>query len=540
MIYEFKEWLHPRDRLGRFREVLGSLKPGDGVRTQNAIVSRRRGGTFRVAPRGKRPVDTRSVDFAARAGLTGLTGSQEMTPAQKKKQTERVKDSLLRTVDKPAKGPYTPGMEPTMRVAASPGTIATPSAAEYKDYKAFMDRLDSHDWFYSMSDSQGVWRAGEIASADLAKEANSDPIKAAMYADYKRHKFTGPAWGNEKEPKPELSNYVSAPEDTSPIQSGDRVIDPDSGRTGTYQMSRMAGTPSIRWDDDPDNVEVYYEGALEKLPEPPRSPGTTIDPNTNTPEIYPNTDEGWDMYRDDIESGDMTPGEIASRLLSLGWDKFWDRDDNPQYNTGDRREDIQNLIDDLRASEDSSGFEYTPTSAIVELNRTMKKKGFEGASAFADDLPEPPRSPGTDSGAEMDKQAIRDEFRPGNPYAEQLADLDDGFPEDYEYDMFRELARVWDDGATADASIENPYLMKMRDAEDEWEAEAFDEMRKVWDEGRGSRVEMPLAKTMTDRQFMRDGVKFQIIGVREVDGKKMYVAVDADGNEVLTPITPAG
>ena len=212
MIYKFRPEFHPRDRLGRFREVLGSLRFGDSVETPNAVVSRRRGGSFRVTPRtGRRPVDTESVDFAARAGLTGVTGSAEMTPEQKDMQRERVKDSLLRTVDKPVKGPYTPGMEPTVRVAASPGTIPTVSPAEYSSYEAFMERLDSHDWFFQMSDSEGKWRAGERAAADLAKEADSDPIKAAMYADYKRHKFTGPAWGNEKEPKPELSNYVSAP-----------------------------------------------------------------------------------------------------------------------------------------------------------------------------------------------------------------------------------------------------------------------------------------------------------------------------------------
>lgn len=413
MIYEFKDWLHPRDRLGRFREVLGSLKPGDGVRTQNAIVSRRRGGTFRVAPRGKRPVDTRSVDFAARAGLTGLTGSQEMTPAQKKKQTERVKDSLLRTVDKPAKGPYTPGMEPTMRVAASPGTIATPSAAEYKDYEAFMNRLDSHDWFYSMSDSQGVWRAGEMASADLAKEADSDPIKAAMYADYKRHKFTGPAWGNEKEPKPELSNYVSAPEDTSPIQSGDRVIDPDSGRTGTYQMSRMAGTPSIRWDDDPDSVEVYYEGALEKLPEPPRSPGT---------------DAALQKVMDLPMLATITVGDGQD---ARSWTKV-PYDFEPE------------------------GYVFAGSSNGDLNQREMAGKESNILSA-------------KEMAAEIGTQSVTPGGRPQSMTGSAIDDVPGG--------------------------------------------------------------------GMTDRQFMRDGVKFQIIGVREVNGKKMFVAVDAEGNEILRPRT---
>jgi hypothetical protein len=47
--------------------------------------------------------------------------------------------------------------------------------------------------------------------------------------------------------------------------SGDRVLDPDTGRTGTYHTGRFSGEPSICWDDDPTVNEFYYEGILEPL-----------------------------------------------------------------------------------------------------------------------------------------------------------------------------------------------------------------------------------------------------------------------------------
>lgn len=447
MIFDFKPDLHPRDRLGRFREVLNSLKPGDGVRTPEGVVTRQRGGMYRVAPRGKRAVDTKSIDFAARAGLTGLTGNQEMTPERSAVQRDRVKDSLLRTVDKPTKGPATPGMEPTVRVAApmSPGTFPQPtleeknrqhltalqdevpqyapaiqrvldgdangddilktldaiqqgplpsnhpqitttwaltspdilkalsddelsrvsgngadrererrnaSAPTYSDYEAFMNRLDAHDWYYEMSDAQGTWRKGSVERKDLQREADSDPVKAAMYADYKRHKFTGPAWGNEKAPKPELSDYVQEPS----------VSPPDPLATVT-------------------DLPMYSTITV----------GDGQDARSWTKVPYKFEDEGY-LFAGS-SNGDLNHREMAG-----------------------------------------------------------KESNLLSAKEMADEIGTQPVKPG------------------GKPQ-----------------------------------TIDGPV-----------------------------RFDVP-ADGVTDRQFMRDGVKFQIVGVRDVDGKKMYVAVDKDGNEVLTP-----
>ncbi|MCX6419312.1 MAG: hypothetical protein NTU50_07870 [Actinobacteria bacterium] len=68
-----------------------------------------------------------------------------------------------------------------------------------------------------------------------------------------------------------------------PLASGDRVEDPDSGRTGTYQRGRMTGEPSVVWDDTPDSAEFYYEGELVPLPKAPMSPGTEKSMYDGTP-----------------------------------------------------------------------------------------------------------------------------------------------------------------------------------------------------------------------------------------------------------------
>jgi hypothetical protein len=76
-----------------------------------------------------------------------------------------------------------------------------------------------------------------------------------------------------------------------PLASGDRVEDPDSGRTGTYQRGRMTGEPSVVWDDTPDSAEFYYEGELVPLPKAPKAPqspgtlGTVVQRQTKLAEL---------------------------------------------------------------------------------------------------------------------------------------------------------------------------------------------------------------------------------------------------------------
>lgn len=510
MIYEYRPELHPRNRLGRFIEVLGDLKPGDSVnvtptlgdsktlRTKDRVnIEKRPGGGFRLRKRGGRVVDTKSVDYAAKAGLTGL---KEMSPEAKDRQADRARDSILSTVERPRKGLYTPGTEPkdVVRPPMSPGAAPispgqrgapdyefdaesldamTPgstvtvagkaydkaasgdwesydgerfTSAELKqrgDVAAARDRanavnppqspgtspdetlegaqkqllratimrdkaladgdealaatwqeerdaaqsvltaiqkeeglpvsppegmgmsasdLDSmklgseivvkgEKWTKGLADIPGAdlgpalpgsaWRNDDgtmLFSADLAKRASVSPPRSPgtdeplgerqwredgvtytvvgarrganngtvytvandqddVTADIKledlgnvdmRNATAKARYDREMEAERErrdgmLDKYGSGegfpdeelpdpPESPgiAPIQSGDRVVDPDTGRTGTYQVSRISATPSIQWDDDPDNVEIYYEGALEKLPEPPQSPGT--------------------------------------------------------------------------------------------------------------------------------------------------------------------------------------------------------------------------------------------------------------------------
>jgi len=52
-------------------------------------------------------------------------------------------------------------------------------------------------------------------------------------------------------------------EDTCPMRDGEKVRDPDTGRTGTFQRGRLSGEPGILWSDT-GRLEVYYEGRLER------------------------------------------------------------------------------------------------------------------------------------------------------------------------------------------------------------------------------------------------------------------------------------
>lgn len=145
----FRPELHPRNRLGRFREILGSLKPGDSVTVPGQARIQKRGrGAFRVTtrygaskmdkyapmqmvgvrgqggdPLGQRQIqrdvtpmsvnkalgDKDSADTVARlVGMDSAPASPgvpgRLSPEAKAAQVQRVRDSLLMTKDLPGKG----------------------------------------------------------------------------------------------------------------------------------------------------------------------------------------------------------------------------------------------------------------------------------------------------------------------------------------------------------------------------------------------------------------------------------------------------
>jgi len=67
----------------------------------------------------------------------------------------------------------------------------------------FYDALASFDWYYEMSDDHSVWTAGVRRSDELRAIAKQSPEHQALYEAWGKHMYTGPAWENERAPKPE-------------------------------------------------------------------------------------------------------------------------------------------------------------------------------------------------------------------------------------------------------------------------------------------------------------------------------------------------
>lgn len=65
------------------------------------------------------------------------------------------------------------------------------------------DRLESHDWFYHMSDDHGVWIAGERDSRELKALAESIPGGMDLFNAYGAHIFSGKPFSKPQQPKPE-------------------------------------------------------------------------------------------------------------------------------------------------------------------------------------------------------------------------------------------------------------------------------------------------------------------------------------------------
>lgn len=71
-----------------------------------------------------------------------------------------------------------------------------PTPAEY------WDMLNSHDWYYMMSDDNSVWRRGLSRSKELEAIANGHPELEALAKGFSEHYFSGKPWGTEQAPKP--------------------------------------------------------------------------------------------------------------------------------------------------------------------------------------------------------------------------------------------------------------------------------------------------------------------------------------------------
>jgi len=69
--------------------------------------------------------------------------------------------------------------------------------------------LKQHDWYYEMSSDPFVFSAGLAKDRALKAIARDHgPKFQELYQRFKRFYFSGPAFGVEKEPFPELEEFI--------------------------------------------------------------------------------------------------------------------------------------------------------------------------------------------------------------------------------------------------------------------------------------------------------------------------------------------
>jgi len=69
--------------------------------------------------------------------------------------------------------------------------------------RAYWQNCRDHDWQFENSDDERVWREGGAEQSRLAVQATLSNEHNRIYLDWKRHNFSGPAYGTERRPAPE-------------------------------------------------------------------------------------------------------------------------------------------------------------------------------------------------------------------------------------------------------------------------------------------------------------------------------------------------
>lgn len=79
--------------------------------------------------------------------------------------------------------------------------------------KEFFDAAQRFDWYYMMSDDHRTWKAGRYRRDELQAEARQDPVKQQILEAWDQHMYSGPNWGTERTPRPQLEDFID-PEDS--------------------------------------------------------------------------------------------------------------------------------------------------------------------------------------------------------------------------------------------------------------------------------------------------------------------------------------
>lgn len=67
----------------------------------------------------------------------------------------------------------------------------------------FWEKCRDHDWHYDASDDPRVWREGGSKASTLRVQSTISMKHRRVFIDWRRHKFSGPAYGTAELPAPE-------------------------------------------------------------------------------------------------------------------------------------------------------------------------------------------------------------------------------------------------------------------------------------------------------------------------------------------------
>lgn len=113
------------------------------------------------------------------------------------------------------KAQVVPPPAPAKQVDAPSAYIAPPffnpdpePTRPLNDVEIFFNRCAGHDWYYYFSDDRRVFTRGEKASKSLKSLANSTEVFLAIYNAWYLYKFSGPNFGTEQAPRPDVKNFT--------------------------------------------------------------------------------------------------------------------------------------------------------------------------------------------------------------------------------------------------------------------------------------------------------------------------------------------
>lgn len=73
--------------------------------------------------------------------------------------------------------------------------------------KEYYKELENHDWYYSFSDDDTMYKRGYENELKLKKMAENLEKYQNLYAAFSAYKFSGNAWGTKRKLKPKLKDF---------------------------------------------------------------------------------------------------------------------------------------------------------------------------------------------------------------------------------------------------------------------------------------------------------------------------------------------